>query len=343
MTSRERILAAIACGTTDRTPYDITDGRIWPELHNFFYREYGLKEKDEIYNFLDTDLRWIEPSSFNPAPAFSAAVEINVPSEKTALVSAGLMAAVDSPEEVKKLYSPFDPGIFGEFDFVAFRKKWPDNAVAFIPYALPYFWNSCVWFGMDEVFIKIAENPDVYDALLEEMNQNSMAVLKHFLDKAAKYIDIIELWDDVGGQSGMMVSPEWWRRTIKPYLKKEVDFVHSYGLKVFYHSCGAVRPIISDFIDLGIDVFMVFQTNAKNMEPKSIADEFGGKICFYGGLEVQHLLSYGNTEEVEEQVKYNIDCFRDCGGYIAANCHSHISTIKGENIVAMCKTAKCYK
>ena len=138
----------------------------------------------------------------------------------------------------------------------------------------------------------------------------------------------------------MMVDPAWWRRVIKPWLAQEVALIHAHDMKVLFHSCGAVRPILSDLIDMGVDALEVFQINAAGMEPRSIAKEFGGRLAFYGGIEVQHLLSSGTREEVAAQVRYNIDCFRECGGYIVSNCHSHIRTIKGENIVAMCEAAQ---
>jgi uroporphyrinogen decarboxylase len=208
-----------------------------------------------------------------------------------------------------------------------------------IPFAVPYFWESCAQFGLDDVFYRIHDNPEVYEALLKRMHQHSLGILKFFLERSKGYVDILLLWDDFAGQHGMMVNPEWWRKTIKPYLRTEIMMVHDNGQKVFFHSCGAVRPVINDLIEIGVDALTVFQINAKDMDPKSISREFGGRMCFYGGLDVQQLLSYGTVQEVESQVRYNVDCFRDCGGYIVSNCHSHINTVRGENIVAMCRTA----
>ena len=343
MTPRERIFAAINFEKTDRAPCDITEGRIWPDLDNYFEREHGLHNRDEILNFLDTDIRWIEPTFTN--------TDLVTTSRDTVSCSTGPLANAETVEEVTKgyesAYANFfggnDTNVFCEIDYAAFRKKWPDHAVALIPFAVPYFWESCSQFGMDEVFFRIHDKPELYEALLKVSHTRSMRNLTDFIGKSGGCADILLLWDDVAGQNGMMVDPGWWRETIKPYLKKEVDFIHAHGLKVFYHSCGAVRPIIKDFIDIGIDVFTVFQANARDMEPGSIAREFGGRICFYGGMEVQYLLSYGSVAEVEAQVAHNLESFRGCGGYITANCHSQMDTIKGENIVAMCRAAKNFR
>ena len=110
---------------------------------------------------------------------------------------------------------------------------------------------------------------------------------------------------------------------------------------VFHHSCGAVSPILPDLIDIGVDALVVFQTTAAGMDLKSIAAEFGGRLVFYGGIDAQNLLCYGTVEEVEAQVRANATAFAKCGGYIVANSHS-ISSIKGDNLVAMCEAARKY-
>ena len=109
---------------------------------------------------------------------------------------------------------------------------------------------------------------------------------------------------------------------------------------VLFHSCGAVRPVLEDFIELGVDALLVFQTTAAGMDPEAIAKEFGGRISFYGGIDVQTLLSFGTAEEVESTVRANVKAFSKCGGYTVANSHFMVSTIKGENIEAMCRAAK---
>jgi len=76
------------------------------------------------------------------------------------------------------------------------------------------------------------------------------------------------------------------------------------------------------------------------MDAESIARDFGGKIAFYGGMDVQGLLSYASTDEVRRTVRSNVRAFERCGGYMVANSHHCVSTIRGENVVAMFDEAK---
>ena len=101
---------------------------------------------------------------------------------------------------------------------------------------------------------------------------------------------------------------------------------------VFFHSCGAVRPVLPDLVEMGVSALVVFQTRARGMDPESIAREFGGHIAFYGGIDVQQLLSFGTPEQVVDEVQRNVRAFSRCGGYIVANSHHGVDTIRGENL-----------
>jgi len=358
MTSRERVFASLDFKPVDKIPCDITDGRIWPELAEYFLDEHGLKTNDEIWNFLDTDFRWIEPvysplkqykdSIIEPETVKEPAVDpIESISDNVAPVdkakdmdcSVGPLSSVESIEDLDKLYQ-VKVLHFENIDFKAFREKWPDHAIAIQSFAKAYFWESCAHFGSTEVFYKINDYPEVYDAFLRKLEIESTAILVNFLEAAKDDIDIVAIWDDFAGQNGMMVDPVWWRRVLTPYYRREIELIHYYGKKVFFHSCGSIQPVLQDMIDIGVDAMTVFQVNAKDMDPQTIAKEFGGKICFYGGIDVQQLMSYGTPEEVAEQVRLNTECFRDCGGYIIANCPSPISTIQGQKYVAIFHATK---
>jgi uroporphyrinogen decarboxylase len=131
-----------------------------------------------------------------------------------------------------------------------------------------------------------------------------------------------------------------WRRFIRPLLARHIERVHAHGLRAMMHSCGSLRAILPDLIDIGLDGLIVFQTTCAGMEPHEIAREFGGKIAFYGGIDVQHLLSFGTPAEVAATVRSNVEAFEKCGGYIVANSHHSVATIRGENIEAMCEAAR---
>ena len=90
---------------------------------------------------------------------------------------------------------------------------------------------------------------------------------------------------------------------------------------------------------MGIDCHLVFQVTANHINVERIAREFGGKIAFYGGMDVQRLLVHGTAEMVQQEIEKNVAAFGHCGGYIVANSHHGLPDIRSDLIEAMMLTA----
>lgn len=334
MTHRERVLDTFGFRQTDRTPYDIMESHIWPELMAYFTEAHGLTTPNEVYDFLDTDFRWgitscLPPQPDQPVAAPTATVAIHRPPLADAITIADI-------EAIPLL----DPEYFQPPDFAAFRDEWPNHAVVACGGWMPLFWAACDAFGMEEALIKMACEQDIFEAYIRRRQESTLQIHSKTLAAARGYADIYLLTDDYAGNDSTMMSPESWRKLIKPYLAKEIELVHKNGMYAMLHSCGSVRSILPDFIDIGLDAHLVFQTSARGMDAESIAGEFGGKLVFYGGIDCQHLLTFGTPDDVRAEVRKNVKAFSKCGGYIVANCHHYISNIQPENMMAMYEAAR---
>ena len=60
-----------------------------------------------------------------------------------------------------------------------------------------------------------------------------------------------------------------------------------------YHCCGALRPIIPDLIEIGLDVLNPVQCNCPGMDPLELKREFGATLAFMGGVDTQDVLPNG--------------------------------------------------
>ena len=121
---------------------------------------------------------------------------------------------------------------------------------------------------------------------------------------------------------------------VLPGTKKLVEQAHRYGLKVIHHSCGAIRPIIRDLIEIGVDAVHPIQALAKGMEPASLKEEFGNDVAFCGGVDAQYLLVKGKPEDVSTKVKELKSIFPT--GLILSPSHEAIMPdIPPENIEAL--------
>jgi uroporphyrinogen decarboxylase len=107
------------------------------------------------------------------------------------------------------------------------------------------------------------------------------------------------------------------------------------GLKYCHHSCGGIRPIIPDMIEIGFDIINPLQPLARGMEPGELSEEFGKDIAFYGGIDEQKTLPFGTVEDVKAEVKQRIGTFGKYNGYIAAPSHAFQPDTPIENILAV--------
>ena len=146
------------------------------------------------------------------------------------------------------------------------------------------------------------------------------------------------LWtgDDVASQRSLLMSPERWRAMIKPHLARVFAVGKAHGLWVAYHCCGALRPIIGDLVEMGLDVLNPIQCNCPGMDPIELKREFGARLSFMGGVDTQELLPHGTAAEVRRATRRLIDGMTsDGGGYILAASHTIPPETPMENIFAM--------
>ncbi|MCJ7736586.1 MAG: hypothetical protein MUQ10_04625, partial [Anaerolineae bacterium] len=188
--------------------------------------------------------------------------------------------------------------------------------------------------GMEETTIELVASPDLARTMLKQAGAFSLALSKAACDR----FDLDWLWtgDDVGGQQGMIMSPRCWRDMIRPLLADIFEVGKSRGLWVAYHSCGAIRPIIPDLIEIGLDVLNPVQCNCPGMDPLELKEEFGSELAFMGGVDTQGLLPTGTAEEVYRETRRLVEGMTmDGGGYILAASHAIPPETPVENIFAM--------
>jgi uroporphyrinogen decarboxylase len=240
----------------------------------------------------------------------------------------------------------------GEEDIEAF-KRWPMPELDLYSYellkkTLPLHqdfyvilnMNGCFDFsryirGTEDFLIDLLTEPLKAEILMEKVNDFAMLYLDKCMEVGKGLIDGVYCGDDFGAQDGLLFSPDIFRKYMKPRYKKLVEKVHGYGLKYFHHTCGGVRPIIRDFIDIGFDVLNPIQPLAAGMEPAELAEEYGKDIVFYGAIDEQQTLPFGTALEVKNEVNDRIATLGRYGGYIVAPSHGFQPDTPIENVLAM--------
>lgn len=192
--------------------------------------------------------------------------------------------------------------------------------------------------GMQNILLDLVANETLACALLDKMLELKLAFWEMALPQLADMIDVISEADDYATQESQIVSPRMFRQIFKPRLATLFKRIKQLapGVKLFFHSCGNVRPLLPDFIEIGVDILNPVQTTATGMDPAALKRDFGKDIVFWGGgVDTQGILPRGTPQQVKENVRRNIDALAPGGGFVFNTVHNIQADVPPENIVAM--------
>jgi uroporphyrinogen decarboxylase len=194
--------------------------------------------------------------------------------------------------------------------------------------------------GFAKFYPDLVTNLDWLTYLMDTIIDLKIAYWEIALPIVGEYADVVQEADDLAGQFDLLISPEIYRKVVKPRHKKIMDFIKARtDAKIFFHSCGAIRGIIPDMIDIGIDIINPVQVSATGMESAALKRDFGKDITFWGGLvDTQGVFTNGTPQQVRDEVRRRIDDFGTGGGFIAATVHNIQANVPPENVMAMWET-----
>lgn len=201
-------------------------------------------------------------------------------------------------------------------------------------------WETALWMsGFEKFFCEMLLEERYAHALMDKITTLKEAYWAKALDTVGENVLIISEADDLATQNSLLCSEELYRKIVHPYHKRLFSFIKKRAqnkVYIFYHTCGACKPLIPYLIEEGVDILNPVQISAKDMDPVALKREFGKDITFWGGgVDSQRILPYGTVEEVREGVKRQIEALAPGGGFIFAPVHNIQSDVPPENIMAM--------
>lgn len=164
-----------------------------------------------------------------------------------------------------------------------------------------------------------------------------------YLDYAVQIVQPDGFWtsDDLGHQTQLFMRPSTFRRLIKPYYLRFGKTIRAHGLHWWLHSCGNNTEVLDDLIEAGVHVFHPVQKGT--MDEARIARDYGDRLTFLAGLDVQHVLQEADPDGVRAEVRHLIDLFdRPDGGMCIAAGNGIVSGTPFENIEAFLDEALHY-
>ena len=197
-------------------------------------------------------------------------------------------------------------------------------------------WNLV---GMEDFLSGMALGADYVEPLLDAVTEYSIAVGVELIRLGA---DIMLTGDDLGMDTGPMLSLKLWRRYLKPRLRRVFEAYRAARPDIIlaYHSCGSIRPFIPELIELGLHVLNPIQVTARNMDPGQIKAGYGNQLAFCGGIDQRHVMPRGTPEDVTAEAQRRIRELGAGGGYILAPTHDLQSDTPVENVLALFEAAR---
>ena len=180
------------------------------------------------------------------------------------------------------------------------------------------FERACLLLGMENALVAFLTDPGVMDELVCRIADYKFALLERF-DHAVD-LDMVFYCDDWGGQDRLLISPELWRRHLKPQTRRIYGALRERGILINQHSCGRIEDIFCDLVEMGMDIWNFCQPCN---DLAGLKREYGERITFQGGIDSQHVLDRPGVTvaEVRAEVRRRMDELARGGGYIAGPSH----------------------
>ncbi|NCU28001.1 hypothetical protein EOM86_14995, partial [Candidatus Nomurabacteria bacterium] len=256
--------------------------------------------------------------------------------EYNSVVSYFPLDELNTIEELESYNWP-DPDWF-DYESVKYQcEKHKDKAIIIGhegPFQIATFLRS-----MEKLFVDMAIDPDFASKIYNKMVEFELEFYERIFIAADGQIDILRPHDDYGTQIDLLFSIDMWRTFFKDNTRKLTKLAHKYNAFYQQHSCGAVRKIIPELIDCGVDVLEPVQ-KVPGMEPDVLKREFGDRLAFHGGIDTQGVLPFGTAQDVIRETRYFIDTLNVNGGYILMASQGFEGDVPVENIEAMYTAAR---
>jgi uroporphyrinogen decarboxylase len=349
MTSRERLLAAMNHDRCDRVPTDIwaTD-EVWQKLMPRFG-----STREQVYASLHIDaIVGIAPDYTGPAvPALPDDEQGNFWGMRSRRISYQTgtyweqsffpLAEVRTVKDLDEYRWPRT----GWFDYSTLARRAREarqGHVVECGYMAPFFYHNLLR-GLETSLMDPLDDPELTHGIIDRVCGFFFEHHLSMFEACPGLIDIAQVTDDYGSQTGPLISLVTFREFYKPWLQRFIDLCHSFGIKVFHHDDGSIREFLPDLMTMGIDILNPVQHTCPGMEREGLKRDFGGRVCFHGGIDNQQVLPFGTPADVRREVRRSIDALAPDGtGYILAPCHNLQAVSPVENIVAMYEEAFDY-
>ena len=336
MESKERVLTVLDHRESDRVPI-----QAWfvPQLKRALEQKYGAPD-DDLYVLLGNDILSVTfgmSTGFYKEDSPSYVDDYGITYKNTGVYTELAGHPLDTDEKAWRFVPPpvNRDAIVSKTKRLIERYGRTHAIAGKINQTL--FESSWMLRGLERFLMDLIEDPELADHLMTKMMEHHLEIGKVLV---ASGVDIVYTGDDVGTQRGMSISPELFRKMLKPkyaYLWGELKKINP-GVKIAHHTCGNVAPIVPDYIEAGLDILNPIQPKAMN--GAELKSKYGRHLCFWGGMDIQETLPFGRREDIFREVRDRMKTLGPGGGFIIAPAHNIQIDTSVENVESFYEAAR---
>lgn len=338
MMPRERVLTALAHERPDRTPRDF-----WAEepAWNRLLAHLGCADREQLLRRLAIDLRHLNAREPQERPLDGGICQ-NFWGERYVyqptpwgLMREDLPGALSAARTLSELEA-FEWPTPDQMDYSQLQEQCRAHDEFALIYGFADVWQRpALVRGWEGMFVDMKEQPDWVHFLCRKFTDFYLEDYTRAAEITGGRIDLFLLISDLGSQRGPLISLPTFRQFVAPYLKEMIERIHRLGARVLYYSCGAIQTFIPDLIRLGVDVLDPIQPTGPAMAPERLKADFGDRLSFHGGMDMQRLLPFARPEQVRAEARRYCAVLGNGGGYILGPAHFFQPDVPPDNIVAV--------
>jgi hypothetical protein len=154
---------------------------------------------------------------------------------------------------------------------------------------------------LEQYLLDCAAEPEMVRRLNRKVSDLVLRQVDIYADLGADGVFFCEDW---GTQERLLVSPRMWADIFRPDFERLISHAHSRGLTVWMHSCGYVKDIIPDLVDLGMDVLQFDQPDLHSLD---FLAEFAGRVTYYCPVDIQKTLQTGDEAIIRAKAEEMVE------------------------------------
>lgn len=267
-----------------------------------YCRESGFQTMDEIREYLKDDVTWITPQYIASTYKHPNGKEMRPWKKENPFgLANGPLSTVTSVEEIEAIDWP-------ETKYLDFTEclgilRGIGDQYRLSGFWSPFFHDLTYLLGTEDLLIKMCLYPEVVHAILDKLCNFYLEANELFYNESGDLMDGLFFGNDFGTQTDLLMDPQQFEEFFLPWIKRFSEQAHLFGYQSVLHSCGSIHRIINQLADAGVDCIHPIQSQARNMDAETLANDFKGRISFMGGIDTQQILPFGTPGEIALEVQ----------------------------------------